>query len=56
MLWPILAKAGTLSGDSYAFAEVAHRMPEGFRADAFPLIEPIHPFGKSRSPFVDLRQ
>ncbi len=53
MIWPVLTRAGTLSGEPYDFTEVAHRMPEGFCPDAFPLVEPIHPFGKTRSPVVD---
>lgn len=55
MIWPVLKKAGALSGQKYNFTKVAHRMPEGFRSEAFPLVEPIHPFGKLRSPVIELR-
>jgi hypothetical protein len=56
MIWPVLKKAGELSGQKYDFTKVAYRTPEGFCPDAFPLVEPIHPFGQARSPVVDLRQ
>lgn len=37
-------------GVYYDFAEVAHRMPADFVSDAFPMVEPLHPFGQRRSP------
>lgn len=50
MVWPVLAKANRLSEGEYAYPAMAHRMPEGFVPDLFPMVEPIHPFGEARSP------
>jgi hypothetical protein len=50
MVCPVLRKTESLSDQRYDFAHMAHRMPGGFDPDVFLLIEPIHPFGKLRSP------
>jgi len=50
MVCPVLRKAESLSDQRYDLAQMAHRMPGGFDPDFFLLIEPIHPFGKLRSP------
>ncbi len=50
MIWPVLGKANVLSGGGYAYSRVAHRMPDDFLPELFPMNEPIHPFGEARSP------
>lgn len=50
MIWPVLHKANLFSDRKYEYARVTHRVPPDFVPDLFTLVEPIHPFGESRSP------
>lgn len=50
MIWPVLNKASILSDGEYEYRALAHRMAGDFVPDLFPMVEPIHPFGESRSP------
>ncbi len=49
MICPILDRASILSNCRYELAAVAHRMPANFVPGLFPMVEPIHPFGRPRS-------
>lgn len=47
----LLLKARGLAGaDAWPLAGMRHRLPDGFDAEAYLLVEPIHPFGQARSP------
>jgi hypothetical protein len=48
MLQPVFHKANRLSGGAYPLSALAHRFPQGFNPDAFPMVEPGHPFGQAR--------
>jgi hypothetical protein len=50
MVCPVFTRAAALSGTTCDLAAMGHRFPEGFSPDCFPMVEPIHPFGKLRSP------
>ena len=54
MIWPVLEKSEAFSGQRFDAASLAHRMPADFDPDAFPLVEPIHPFGRLRSPRIEI--
>ena len=53
MVWPVLAKAEALSDRQFDRAPLLQRWPGDFEPNAFPLVEPIHPFGKLRSPVME---
>jgi hypothetical protein len=36
--------------EAFPLSPMAHRLPPGFDAEAYMLVEPIHPFGQQRSP------
>lgn len=49
MIVPVLELANALSCGAYPLEGLAHRLPVGFSAERFRLVEPLHPFGENRT-------